>query len=131
MGVAGLWPFLRKNNYETVVCSQLPQVPQSLNPDNLTLPTIRVDVLASFYSSIRRFYSNQDLYTAHMALERQIATSGLPKSSVLYLDGPSPDEKQKTRESREMRRAHALQKSLRSISELEKRVEDKLRIRKR
>lgn len=131
MGVVGLWPFFRKMGHEAVESFQFPQVPQpSASMEPSSSPTIRIDVIASFYSSIRRIYTFHDLPTAHIILEQQLTAYGIPKSSVFYLEGPSPDVKRRTCESRETRRSCALQKAQSSIVDMESRLRDKQKLRK-
>ncbi|KAF8923561.1 hypothetical protein BGZ47_004674, partial [Haplosporangium gracile] len=80
----------------------------------------RVDILASFFSVIRRAYSNHDLSTANTIIAQHLLSCGLPQAStVLYVDGPSPEEKRRTREFRDRKRADALAKAEASISEME------------
>ncbi|KAI1287928.1 hypothetical protein EDD11_010121, partial [Mortierella claussenii] len=60
-----------------------------------------------------------------------MSSSGISKDSILYLDGPSPVEKQATTTARELRRARALQHALTSVADLEQRVECGHRVRRR
>lgn len=134
MGIEGLWRFLRKNGHEAVISPQIPGISSSSTTADLTslpVPTIRVDVLATFYSCIRRIYTTHPLHVAHEALEQQILTSGIAQNSVLYLDGPSPDEKRKTFESREQRRGHNLKRAQESVAYLAESVKERRRVRKR
>ncbi|KAF9176240.1 hypothetical protein BGZ51_001227, partial [Haplosporangium sp. Z 767] len=119
MGVPGLWPFLRKKGYEAEKAPYFPQIP--LPPNNY----YRVDVLASFYNIIRWIYINHDSTTSPVIFERHLRLARLPQgSSILYLDGPSPEEKRMTREFREARRSCALDKARASINCLEETVRD-------
>ncbi|KAF9898892.1 hypothetical protein EC991_010114, partial [Linnemannia zychae] len=76
-------------------------------------------------------YSNHDLSTANALFERHLVSCGFPQAStVLYVDGPSPEEKRRTRESRDKKRADALSKAEASISGMEKIFRDGGRLRK-
>ncbi|KAG0366054.1 hypothetical protein BGX24_003860, partial [Mortierella sp. AD032] len=114
MGIPYLWPFVRKKGYEAPLLSRFPQDP---------LPTnafYRVDILASFFSVIRRAYVNHDLSTANTMVAQHLVSCGLPQAStVLYVDGQSPEEKRRTREFRDRKRADALAKAVASISDME------------
>lgn len=130
MGILGLWPFLKKMNFEETLYSQLPTLPSAATNDTPP-PTIRVDVLATFFSPIRHIYTTHSLTIAHTILEQDISSSGITKNSVLYLDGPTPIEKQATTATREQRRARALEHAQTSMTDLEQRVLGQSRVRKR
>ncbi|KFH63191.1 hypothetical protein MVEG_11226 [Podila verticillata NRRL 6337] len=100
--------------YEAHVLSQFPRDPLPSNS------YYRLDVLASFFSTIRRTYNNHDLTTANIIFERHLSSCQLPKSSTfLYVDGPSPEEKRHTQELREARRVHALERAEACMSDME------------
>lgn len=128
MGIPLLWPFIRQEGYEATLLWQFPLTP--LPPDSF----YRVDILACFFSTIQRIYSSQtpDQQTHHITFERYLQSRRLPKdTALLYIDGPSPDEKRTTREARETKRALALQKAQACIGDMEERVGGRRRLRKR
>ncbi|KAF9083795.1 hypothetical protein BGX29_002902 [Mortierella sp. GBA35] len=65
-----------------------------------------------------------------MVFEQHLISCQVPKTSILYIDGPSPDEKRTTVKTRESKRALALQKALSCIDDVESRVEGGRRVRK-
>ncbi|KAK5823077.1 hypothetical protein F5H01DRAFT_129602 [Linnemannia elongata] len=114
MGIPYLWPFVRDKGYEAPLLSRFPQDPLPSNA------FYRVDILASFFSIIRRAYSNHDSSTANTIVAQHLASCGFPQASaVLYVDGPSPEEKRRTRDLRDMKRADALAKAEASINDME------------
>ncbi|KAF9933842.1 hypothetical protein FBU30_004238 [Linnemannia zychae] len=114
MGIPYLWSFLRKKGYETDLLSQFPQDPPPSGG------IYRVDILASFFPIIRCAYANHDLLKANTIVARHLAASGISRASaVFYIDGPSPKEKQKTREFRDEKRRAALAKATTLISDME------------
>ncbi|KAF9141389.1 hypothetical protein BGX20_007408, partial [Mortierella sp. AD010] len=125
MGVYGLWPFLEKKGYRPQV---LYQRPLSTKLDSSKL---RVDVLGSFFPTIRYAYSTHSLELAHSIVEREIAKLGEKKQLVLYLDGPSATEKEKTAQYREGRRNKSLVRAQEAIDTLQTRISGNLRVRKR
>lgn len=104
MGMPLLWPLIRQEGYEATLLWQFPLAP--LPPDSF----YRVDILACFFSTIRRIYSSPSLdqQTQHIIFEQHLQSCRLPKNAtLLYIDGPSPDEKLAAREAREAKRVLA------------------------
>ncbi|KAK3813787.1 MAG: hypothetical protein JOS17DRAFT_779229 [Linnemannia elongata] len=98
MGVPGLWPFIKEKGYKAQLRQGLLSTPPTPGSKS------RVDLLASFYPQIRYHYLN-DSSTFPQALERHLISCGLHKeTSVLYLDGISPVEKQCTDSLRQDKR---------------------------
>jgi len=124
MGIPYLWPFVRKKGYEALQ-SHFPQHP---------LPAgcfFRVDILGTMYATIRRAFLNNDSATANSIIEYHLQSLQLPQSTtILYLDGPSPEEKRATLESRESKRTAALKKADALLSDMETIVQEGRRIRK-
>ncbi|KAG9072372.1 hypothetical protein KI688_000142 [Linnemannia hyalina] len=83
----------------------------------------RVDLLASFYPQFRYHYLN-DSSTFPQAIERHLISCELHKeTSVLYLDGISPVEKQHTNSLRQDKRNTALAGVEDCIRDMEKSLE--------
>jgi hypothetical protein len=117
MGVPGLWPLIEDKGYKAQLIKGLPK----------TLPTpdskFRVDLLASFYPQIRYYYLN-DPSTFPQAIERHLISCELLKeTSVLYLDGISPVEKQHTNTLRQDKRIIAMEGAEDCIRDMEKSLE--------
>lgn len=92
----------------------------------------RFDILSCFFSTIRRIYtSTHDQHTCHIKLEQHLISYRVPKTSFLYIDGPSPDEKHATLKAREAKRALALQRAQACIGDMEARVGSHQTVRKR
>jgi len=126
MGIPTLWQHLRAEGHEATLLKQFPSTP--LPPNAF----YRIDILASFYSTIRRIHTTSpDQNTFNTIFEQHLISHGIPKTSVLYIDGPSPAEKSATRETRETKRTRALQKAQACISDMEVRVGGQRRVRKR
>ncbi|KAI8353383.1 hypothetical protein B0O80DRAFT_67080 [Mortierella sp. GBAus27b] len=123
MGIVGLWQFLRHQGYE-------PRISTPANTDHGP-NTVRVDVLASFYSAIRYAYTHLSQDTAHAFVERAIVGRGVPHTSVLYLDGSCPDEKINTQEKRAKLRSSAAFRAIAHLDELEQCIKNERRVRKR
>ena len=128
MGVEGLWPLLRENGHEAavhylaVLCSGY----------NTSSPSkIRVDFSGTFFCTIRSAYSRHPDDQAHAIMERELRKYGNASSLVLYFDGDACEEKKPTHSKREAVRAKALQAAHIQLEELEQRVENKTRVRKR
>lgn len=117
MGVLGLWPFLRKKGYDPFIHC----LPNSF---------ARVDILGTFFSTIRYAYTSHNLERAHLILEREIDKYFDRKSSSLYLDGLPCVEKITTLIHREEIRAKALDNAEKFISILDQKVDENLRVRK-
>ncbi|KAF9536884.1 hypothetical protein EC957_009495 [Mortierella hygrophila] len=117
MGVPGLWPLIEEKGYKA-------QLKQGLSSSPPTPGSkFRVDLLASFYPQIRYHYLN-DPSTFPQAIERHFISCELPKeTSVLYLDGISPVEKQHTNASRQDKRNTALAEAEDCIRNMEKSLE--------
>ncbi|KAG0310285.1 Elongation of fatty acids protein 2, partial [Dissophora globulifera] len=119
-------------DFEAVLHSQFPTpLPPPTNIDEASRCTIHVDVLALFFCRIRYTYTTHSSTIAHTILESSILSFGITKDSILYVDGPSPIEKQATTAAREQRRTIALQHAETSIADLERRVQDQCKARKR
>ncbi|KAF9936120.1 hypothetical protein BGZ67_002646 [Mortierella alpina] len=93
--------------------------------------TIHVDVLGSYFLSIRNAYASCSWEIAHGVVERQIEKVGAKANMVLYIDGEPSDEKGPTIAKREKRRQEALTSTVDKLQVLEQRVNDGLRLRKR
>ncbi|KAF9294563.1 hypothetical protein BGZ88_003689 [Linnemannia elongata] len=118
MGVPRLWPFIEEKNYKAQFIQGLPRAP----------PTpgfkFRVDLLASFYPQIR-YHCLYDPSTFPQAIERDLISCELRKeTSVLYLDGVSPVEKQHTNALRQDKRNTALAGAENCIQDMENRWRD-------
>lgn len=101
------------------------------SPSHLPSPgTIRVDVLGSFFLTIRNAYTACSWDVAHGVVERQIEKLGTKKDMVLYIDGQPAQEKGPTIAQRAKRRQKALESTETRLQELETRVNDGLRVRK-
>ncbi|KAF9968632.1 hypothetical protein BGZ70_001368, partial [Mortierella alpina] len=124
MGIAGLWPFLRKKGYDPTLrhFSSLSPIPNQC--------CIRVDILGSLYMAIRSAYSSHPLTVAHSIVEQNIQKLGDKTALVLYLDGGASEEKRQTQLLREGRRKDALDRANTHLKELELRVVGKLHVRK-
>lgn len=98
MGIPFLWPFVKKKGY---MANLLPKCPQNSRPPDTTF---RVDILGSLYPLIRRTFLKHDPVTANTMFERAFRSLQFPPATtLLYIDGPSPEEKRATRELREAR----------------------------
>lgn len=127
MGVLSLWPYLRQVGHEATLLRQFPQDP---SPPSAIY---RVDLLASFFAQIQRIYSSpsHDYPSCNIAFERFLASSGVPRvSTVLYIDGPSPEEKLETFQLREQKRRVALEKANLCLSDMETRIGGRRRVKK-
>ncbi|KAF9960813.1 hypothetical protein BGZ72_005819 [Mortierella alpina] len=93
--------------------------------------TIHVDVLGSYFLSIRYAYTSCSLDVAHGVVERLIEKLGAKAHIVLYIDGEPAQEKGSTIAQRSKRRREALEATDGKLQELERRVNDGLRVRKR
>jgi hypothetical protein len=126
MGIPALWQHLRGEGHEATMLMQFPSTP--LPPNAF----YRIDILASFYNTIRRIHiTSPDQSTFNTIFEQHLISHGIPKTSILYIDGPSPAEKSATRETREAKRTRALQKAQIRIGDMEVRVGGRRRVRKR
>jgi len=118
MGVPGLWPLIKEKGYKAQLRKGLPSTPPTPGSK------FRVDLLASFYPQIRYHYLN-DSSTFPQALERHLISCGLHKeTSVLYLDGISPVEKQRTDSLRQDKRNIALTGAEVYIRDMEQSLEE-------
>ncbi|KAF9999302.1 hypothetical protein BGZ65_005322 [Modicella reniformis] len=116
MGIVGLWPLLQKYGYTASAFRRVPLVPEPATSDESTSePAIRVDILGSFFPSIRRAYATHTSEAAHSAVEQALLKSGIPKTAVLYLDGEPTAEKEHTHVERAARRSNAAQRAQGSI----------------
>jgi len=128
MGVPQLWQLLRQQGYEATLLWQFPVTP--LPPGSF----YRVDILAYLFSAIERIYTSpsHDQQYRNTIFEQHLQSCRVPKNAaVLYIDGPSPDEKLTTREFREAKRVLALQKAQTCIEDMEERLEGRRRLQKR
>ncbi|KAI7829511.1 hypothetical protein BC939DRAFT_474078 [Gamsiella multidivaricata] len=92
IGIEGLWPFIRKKEHEPVSSPSvfpLVEPPNSFDHNSM----IRVDILGSFYVTVRYTYSSYPMEDAHCAIEREVRKLGTQANLVLYLDGGSSEEK--------------------------------------
>lgn len=128
MGVPQLWQLLRQQGYEATLLWQFLVTPPP--PGSF----YRVDILAYLFSAIERIYtspSHEQQYR-HIIFEQHLQSCRVPKNAaVLYIDGPSPDEKLTTRDFREAKRVLALQKAQTCIRDMEERLEGRRRLQKR
>jgi hypothetical protein len=117
MGIGSLWAFIREKGYVPQIIRGLPSTPP------LPSSKFRVDLLASFYPQVRYHYLN-DSSTFPQAIERHLISCELHKeTSVLYLDGISPVEKQHTNSLRQYKRNNALAGVEDCIRDMEKSLE--------
>ena len=117
MGVPFLWPLVQKKGYTPDPHNKLP------TPDSPSC-RIRVDVLGSFFSIIRRTYVNNDLASANNIFEHHLRVCQLPQSiTTLYLDGQSPKEKHATQLVRTSKRHAALEKAGLCLDDMEATVQ--------
>jgi len=125
MGIPYLWPFVRKKGYEARLQSQFPQDP--LPPGSF----FRVDILGSMYSTIRRIFLKNDATMANTIFEQHLRSLLLPQpTTILYLDGLSPEEKRTTRDEREARRFTSLTNANTVLLEMEAILQSGGRLRK-
>jgi hypothetical protein len=124
MGIVGLWTFLQHEGYEAKACTL------SHLPNHSSHTIHRVDVLGSFYSTIRYAYTKEPLDIAHGIVEQELLRRGVPRTSVLYVDGHSPEEKRRVNDDREHNRSKAVLRAQSFLDTLEQRLDDKLRVRK-
>jgi len=125
MGIPFLWPFVKKQGYIAGLLGRFPQ--DSRPPDGMIL----VDVLGSMYPTIRRTFLKNDSMTANITFVRHLRSLQLPQpTTVLYLDGPSPEEKRTTRDGREARRTMSLTKANTLLLEMEAILRDGRSIKK-
>ncbi|KAF8924149.1 hypothetical protein BGZ47_004183 [Haplosporangium gracile] len=125
MGIPALWQHLRREGHEATLLKHFPSTP--LPPNAF----YRIDILASFYSTIRRIHTTSlDQNIINTLFEQHLISHGIPKTSFLYIDGPFPAEKSATRETRETKRTQALQKTQACIGDMEVRVGGRRRVRK-
>jgi len=127
MGVPLLWSFILQEGYKARLLWQFPQGP--LPPDSV----VRIDILATFFSLIQRLLTStsHDPSISNIIFERHLISCRIPKnSSILYIDGASPEEKRETRLAREAKRALALQKAQTFIGTMEDQVLSRRGVRK-
>src|ERR1700760_3475585 len=124
MGIAGLWPFLRKKGYDPALLysSSTSPLPES--------SAIRVDVLGSFYTTICYAYSSRTVSEAHSIVEQVIQKLGDKTTLIIYLDGGPSEEKRPTQVHREGLRKAALDQANKHLQELERRVVGKRNTRR-
>ncbi|KAG0028814.1 hypothetical protein BGZ81_004393 [Podila clonocystis] len=92
--------------------------------------TRRIDVL-SFYPVIKNAYSGHSLDQAHAILEQRLLRYGAKPNVVLYIDGEQAVEKQHAVKIREAVQEKATIRCEQSLGELERRINNNLRARKR
>lgn len=126
MGIVGLWRFLQDKGYQAS-----PQTPYPPYPPDPPVAIYRVDVLGSFYNTIRQAYSTKPMDVAHTILEQAILRRGIPSTSVLYLDGLPSEEKKRTQDDRDRLRSAARVRAVACLETLERLLLEKRRIRKR
>ncbi|GJJ67737.1 hypothetical protein EMPS_00083 [Entomortierella parvispora] len=113
MGIPFLWPFVKKNGY---LPKLLPQCPQNSRPPDTTY---LVDILGAFYPLIRRTFLNHG-ETPNSVFEKGLRNLRFPPATtVLYMDGPTPEEKRNTREVRQTRCTAGLLNADASLQEME------------
>lgn len=127
MGVKYAWQLLRDKEL----------IPASQDKVSLvsTESKIRVDVCSTHHTSIRYYYSNPtDLNVAHEKLERwllKVGKIGDKDKLRFYIDGSPAAEKGQTHANRYQGRQKDLIKASTAISNLESRLTEGKRIRKR
>ncbi|KAI8345425.1 hypothetical protein B0O80DRAFT_473459 [Mortierella sp. GBAus27b] len=104
--------------------------------DRITLASaeskLRVDVSSVHYSTIRYLYTNPtDINEAHTKLEYWMSKYGDKENTRFYVDGEVALEKSRTHIDRQQRRQVALAKADTGISDLESRLVEEKRVRKR
>ncbi|KAI8346471.1 hypothetical protein B0O80DRAFT_469158 [Mortierella sp. GBAus27b] len=93
---------------------------------------LRVDVSSVHYSTIRYLYTNPtDINEAHTKLEYWMSKYGDKENTRFYVDGEVALEKSRTHIDRQQRRQVALAKADTGISDLESRLVEEKRVRKR
>ncbi|KAI1312645.1 hypothetical protein EDD11_002882, partial [Mortierella claussenii] len=114
MGIPFLWPFVKKKGYSANLLSKSPQ--NSRPPDT----TYHVDILGSMYPLIRRTFLKYDREMANTIFEQQFRSLQFPPTTtIVYMDGPNPEEKRATRELREARCSVGLKKADTLLCEME------------
>ncbi|KAG0025465.1 hypothetical protein BGZ82_009998 [Podila clonocystis] len=92
--------------------------------------TRRIDVL-SFYPVIKNAYSGHSLDQAQAILEQHLVRYGAKANVVLYVDEEQAVEKQHAAKIREAVQEMATVRCEQSLNELERRIDNNLRARKR
>ncbi len=129
MGIKQLFPYLKKKGYEPDLRHTLPLA--STATDQPHPPICRVDVLGTYFLTIRYAYIRHPPQTAHQIVEKEISKLGDDKSRlILYVDGEQAMEKQATHDAREATRTTAKAEAQKLLSELEDRVKQDLVVRK-
>ncbi|GJJ77592.1 hypothetical protein EMPS_09951 [Entomortierella parvispora] len=125
MGVPFLWPFVKKKGYFPDVLSNCPQ---HSRPPNTTF---HVDILGSMYPLIRRTFLKHDPVMANSIFEMKLRSLKFPPATtLLYMDGPSPEEKRATRALREARCSTSLTKADSLLHEMEDMFRQKKKLKK-
>ncbi|KAF9983813.1 hypothetical protein BGZ65_001386, partial [Modicella reniformis] len=126
MGVQGLWSFIKRKGYEPELCHQL-----SLTTQDPTRKAVcRIDVLGTFFTTIRNAYTHHPLDTAHRIVEKEISKIGHKAQLVLVLDGAQAKEKRATHEVREKARVEAKTRAQTLLHDLKDRISKGQRVRK-
>ncbi|KAF8925213.1 hypothetical protein BGZ47_003424, partial [Haplosporangium gracile] len=126
MGIPFLWPHIQQEGHEATLLWGYPLTPLPSNA------VFRIDVLSCFYSRIQQIFSaSHDQHTCNTIFEHHLLSCHVPKTSILYIDGPSPNEKRTTNETRQAKRSLALQNAQTCLGNLETRVAGRQRVKKR
>lgn len=93
-------------------------------------PVMRVDVLGSFFTSVRHAFTTRTADNAHMSVENAILSSGIPKTAILYIDGEQTEEKKSTQDERAEKRTTAAQQAQKVLQTLEDRLDGDRKLHK-
>ncbi|KAF9366672.1 hypothetical protein BGX34_011067, partial [Mortierella sp. NVP85] len=122
MGLKGLWELVQEHGYRAITSLVVPAIqPPTATSDPptdqasveqtiiqpSTTPVVRVDILGSFFISIRSAYTTHTHDIAHKVVEQAIQKAGIQKSAILYLDGEPTAEKLSTHSERAQNRTDA------------------------
>ncbi|KAF9437291.1 hypothetical protein BGZ76_001297, partial [Entomortierella beljakovae] len=129
MGIKGLWPLIKSSGYALRIGSQSWLASRPYN-NNINNGTVRVDVLACFYTAIRYAYIRHPKKIAQTIVEREVVKYGILKYSWLYIDGIPPQEKSTTLRKRTESRKKAMLAAQQNLGTLEQRINNMLRVRK-
>ncbi|KAF9982873.1 hypothetical protein BGZ75_005653 [Mortierella antarctica] len=93
-------------------------------------PICRVDVLGTYFLTIRYAYIRHPPHTAQQSIEKEISKLGDKSRLILYVDGHQATEKQATHDARGATRAVAKAEAQKFLAEIEDRVKKDLSVRK-
>ncbi|KAI1285635.1 hypothetical protein EDD11_000710, partial [Mortierella claussenii] len=124
MGLPGWYPFLRKKGYQPSVLDP------SAVPATSNTSIRRVDLLSRF-AVIRNAYTRNSADKAHRILEQDVRRFGTKENVVIYVDGVQAEEKAYTATIRRQARDKAVTRCEKSVDELQRRIENDLKVRKR